>query len=178
MDVRLLGSESAAVGLALLLGYAAVAKIDGWQAWTAAVRGWAPRWMPAPHLAVAIPAAESAVAIVALVRPRLGLAGGGLLLVVFGVGVLILGRRHQGKPCGCFGVGSGGSISWRLGVRNLVLGGAGLATAATAPGGRGIAVPAFLTGALALAAAGVVKQALALGDIAFRVRREGSEPEL
>jgi methylamine utilization protein MauE len=137
-------------GYATFLFVVALAKLDGWQVWSASVAEWLPVGLPIRAVCIAVPAIEVLTAVLLLLAPATGLLAAAALLGVFGGGVLLLSRRAQGKDCGCFGTLLPSRIGRGLAVRNLLLAAlaavAGLlAGGATVPG---LSPPAILLFAL------------------------------
>jgi hypothetical protein len=122
------GAQVLAGGYATFLLVVALAKLDGWQAWSVSLLGWLPAGLPVRAVRSAIPALEASVALLLLLAPAAGLLAAAALLGGFGIGILILGRRAEGKDCGCFGTLLPGRIDHGLAARNLLL--AALAAAA------------------------------------------------
>lgn len=142
--------QTVAGGYATFLFIVALAKLDGWQVWSASVAEWLPARLPVRAVRIAVPAIEALTAMVLLLAPATGLLVAAALLGGFGGGVLVLGRRAQGKDCGCFGTLLPGRIGRGLAIRNLLLAAIAaiaclLAWRATAPG---LPAPAILLFAL------------------------------
>ena len=137
-------------GYATFLFVVALAKLDGWQVWSASVAEWLPVGLPIRAVCIAVPAIEVLTAVLLLLAPATGLLAAAALLGVFGGGVLLLSRRAQGKDCGCFGTLLPSRIGRGLAVRNLLL--AAVAAVAGLLAGRatvpGLSPPAILLFAL------------------------------
>ena len=84
-------------------------------------------------LLVAVPLVETCVAIVLVVRPRVGLVASALLLAGLAAGVQLLRPRLEGVRCSCFGALAPGALDADLVRRNAVLALAASAAAWFAP---------------------------------------------
>jgi hypothetical protein len=113
--------QTVAGGYATFLFIVALAKLDGWQVWSASVAEWLPTRLPVRAVRIAVPAIEALTAALLLLAPATGLLVAAALLGGFGSGVLALGRRAQGKDCGCFGTLLPARIGRGLAIRNLLL---------------------------------------------------------
>jgi Methylamine utilisation protein MauE len=113
--------QTIAGGYATFLFIVALAKLDGWQVWSASVAEWLPAGLPVRAVCIVVPAIEAATAALLLLAPARGLLVAAALLGGFGGGVLVLGRRAQGKDCGCFGTLLPSRIGRGLAIRNLLL---------------------------------------------------------
>ncbi len=120
----------AALALAGLLGWAAVAKLRRRRATIASFQDLR---LPAPSvLAVVVPVVEAFVAAALVLRPRLGGWPALLLLAAFSIVIVRAVAAGAEAPCACFGSGGGRPVSTRELVRNAVL--AALAVLATGAG--------------------------------------------
>ena len=128
--------ELSTVMLALILIWAGSSKaLGGRHRLQASIEGYAilPKLLVVP-VAVTLPWIEMALGIGLLTSfaPPIPALGSGVILLGFTVGMvtsLVQGRR--GVDCGCFGVGSGHSVSWLSVGQNLLL--LGLAAMAAIP---------------------------------------------
>jgi hypothetical protein len=103
-----------------LFALAVFSKLDEWPRWRRAMRGFV-HGRAGSLLQHGIPAAEAAVVVALIVRPRVGLIAGGALLTILAVGVLVLRKRHAGASCSCFGTALEGTIGVGLALRNGAL---------------------------------------------------------
>lgn len=111
-----------AVFLLLVLA-ASLGKVDSWLAWTSTVSRIFPSNVAVQRFVrLGVPLTEAILVLLIIVRPVLGLAGAGLLLLLFATGVALLSLRQQGEPCRCFGALMPTRITPALAARNLVLG--------------------------------------------------------
>ena len=127
-------TDSLAVAIGLLLLAASLGKIDAWRRWkeTATALFTGPNWL-ARGLAFVIPVTEGLIALLVLVRPRLGLVLAAALFLSLAVGVIGLAHRSSGTPCACFGAMMPSNIGPMLAARNL---GLAVLAAGIALGGR------------------------------------------
>ena len=122
-------ASASALLLAVLLAWAGAAKVRDR---VAARRSFAGLGVRVPVGVVV--AAELAVAVTLVLRPRVGGLAAAVLLVAF-TGVLVRALAHHSEvTCGCFGTGSDEAVGPATIVRNLLLLGAAVAaTAAVRP---------------------------------------------
>jgi hypothetical protein len=103
-----------------LFGLAVLSKVDGWRRWSFAVAGFV-GVEAAPYARAIVPLAEAAVLVLMVVDPRAGLLAAAVLLLLLGSVVLVLGRRHRGTSCNCFGAAFEAKIGPVLAARNILL---------------------------------------------------------
>lgn len=131
----------AAVALAAVFGWAAVAKVSDRRAAATAFGGLG---LPAAaFLATAVPATEAAIAVVLVLRPDVG---GALALAMLAAFTLVIARAlstHSGAGCGCFGSHRVEPVSPADIVRNGLL----AAMAVIATGTAHLAWPGLVAGA-------------------------------
>ena len=113
--------QAIAGGYAVFFAVVAVAKLDAWRSWSAAVSQWLPDGLSVKATRVALPSLEALTVAVLLLSPPLGLLLSAALLAAFGAGVLLLGQQARGKECGCYGALLPSRIGRALAARNLVL---------------------------------------------------------
>jgi len=113
-------AELTAAGFAWLFLLAFLGKVDSWAGWRSTVTRLFSRRVRRALL-VGVPLAEAATSGLLILAPRGGLVVAAGLLAAFGVGVILLARRHRGLDCSCFGALAPSSIGGRLGVRDLLL---------------------------------------------------------
>ncbi|MBW3651315.1 MAG: hypothetical protein KY458_12185 [Actinobacteria bacterium] len=129
----------AALALAGLLGWAAVAKL---RRRPATIASFQDLRLPAPSvLAVVVPVVEAFVAAALVLRPRLGGWPALLLLAAFSIVIVRAVAAGAEAPCACFGSGGERPVSTRELVRNAVL--AALAVLATGAGPGWALSPVF-----------------------------------
>lgn len=150
--------------LAGVFVWAAAAKLTDRRATTRAFRGL--RLSSPEVLAVAVPIAEIALALVLVRFPRVGAM---LAVGLLGSFSLLLWRAKASNPtvrCGCFGAADDEPVTWVTFVRNGVLitaAGFVAVTLASAPAWRGLVAKdaiALVTGAVTLAVMGSIGLAL------------------
>jgi peroxiredoxin len=163
----------AAVVLALVFLWAAVAKLTDFAGTRIAVTEFgSPERLVSP-IAIAVPLAELAVAILLVGGPTRALGGAGALglLGLFSAAIAVSLARGRAPDCHCFGQLRAAPTSWRTLVRNGLL--AGLAISAFAAGAAGETPSAVrwiggigATGALAIGA-GVAMTAFAIAGVSL-----------
>jgi Methylamine utilisation protein MauE len=112
-------------------------------------------------LAVAMPVAEGASAVLLVIRPREGTIVACVLLLSFAVVAEIMHRRGRAVACSCFGQLSSSTLGRKTVERNIVFTGLGVVVAAVPPPWDANALPTALLGATAVATLAVVAQAFA-----------------
>jgi hypothetical protein len=78
-------AQIVAGGYATFLFIVALAKLDGWQVWSASVAEWLPAGLPVRAVRIAVPAIEVLTAVLLLLAPARGLLVAAALLGGFGV---------------------------------------------------------------------------------------------
>jgi hypothetical protein len=153
------GIQAIAGGYAVFFTVVALAKLDAWRSWSAAVSQWLPDGLSVQATRIALPSLEALTVAVLLLSPPLGLLLSAVLLAAFGAGVLLLSRQARGKECGCYGALLPSRIGGALAARNLILAGVAvgaclLAWRSAAPGPRApvILLLALLSALLMLSA--------------------------
>lgn len=123
---------AAALALAGLLGWAAVAKARRRPATTASFQDL--RLPAAAALAVVVPVVEAAVAATLVVRPRAGAWPALFLLGAFSIVIVRAVAAGAEAPCACFGSGGDRPVSTGELVRNGVLAALAVLAAGAGPG--------------------------------------------